>query len=60
VFAESDGWGGGTDAEGHRFMLAYQIAKPLLARVSYYASTKGVSAEETDYDRYFLDFIAKF
>ncbi|MCO5044724.1 MAG: putative porin [Kiritimatiellae bacterium] len=57
---DSDSFGGGTDGEGHRFSLGYQVAKNLKATVTYFLNTQHISGDESDYNRLQVDFAATF
>jgi hypothetical protein len=62
TFNDSDFCGGGTDGKGHRFSLAYQLAKNTQAGVTYFMDKKANSAGnmDDDYDRLQVDVIVKF
>jgi hypothetical protein len=59
AFSDSDSFGGGTDGEGHRFSLGYQITKGLKGNVTYFMNEKAVSKGGLDYDRLQIDLVAK-
>jgi hypothetical protein len=60
AFTDSDSFGGGTDGEGHRFAVGYQIAKNLKGNVTYFMDDIGVSGDSSSYDRLQVDLNAKF
>jgi hypothetical protein len=59
AFTDSDSFGGGTDGEGHRFSLGYQLSKGLKANATYFMNEKAMSKDGVDYDRLQLDLVAK-
>jgi len=59
AFTDSDSFGGGTDAQGHRFKAAYQIHKNFQSAVSFFLNEKKISNPH-DYNRLQVDLIAKF
>lgn len=60
AFSDSDSFGGGTDGEGHRVSVGYQIAKNLKGQVTYFMNEIAKSGDGSDYDRLLIDFNAKF
>ncbi len=59
AFTDSDSFGGGTDAQGHRFKAAYQILKNFQSAVTFFLNEKKL-ADSHDYNRLQVDLIAKF
>lgn len=59
AFTDSDSFGGGTDAQGHKFQIAVQAMKNLQASVTYFLSEKRLK-DPHDYHRLQVDFMAKF
>ncbi|MCX7819778.1 MAG: putative porin [Kiritimatiellae bacterium] len=59
AFADSDSFGGGTDAQGHRLQLAVQLLKNVQGAITYYLNEKHL-ADPHDYHRLQVDFMAKF
>jgi hypothetical protein len=59
AFPDSDMFGGGTDAQGHRFKVAYQILKNFQSAVTYFLNEKDLE-DPQDYNRLQVDLIAKF
>jgi hypothetical protein len=57
-FNDSDFVGGGTDGKGHRFNLAYQIAKNFEAGLTYFLNKRGDN--DDDYRRLQADLTFKF
>jgi len=60
AFTDSDFIGGGTDGEGHRFGLKYQLAKNLQAALTYFHNEKRSSGRDYDYRRLQADLLLKF
>ena len=61
IVSDSDSFGGGTDGEGHRVSVGYQVAKNLKANATYFIDQKAISKDaEVDYNRLQLDLAAKF
>jgi hypothetical protein len=62
TFSDSDFIGGGTNGKGHRFGVAYQLAKNTQAGVSYFMNDKyNTTTEKYDnYNRLQLDVMVKF
>ncbi len=59
AFTDSDSFGGGTDAQGHRFSIAVQLTKAAQASVTYFLDEKHLD-DPHDYRRLQVDLIAKF
>lgn len=59
ALADSDFNGGGTDCEGHRFRLTWQIRKNFSTVLTYYVNDKKLD-NPTEYKRMQFDFVAKF
>jgi len=59
AFTDSDSFGGGTDAQGHKFQVAVQAMKNLQASVTYFLNEKRLD-DPHDYHRLQVDFMAKF
>ncbi len=59
-FNASDFIGGGTGGKGHRFGLAYGLAKNTQAALTYYASEYSGRKSNEDYDRLQADVAIKF
>jgi len=59
IFADSDTWGGGTDGDGHKFYVKYQMMKNWQAAITYLLDKKGLD-KEIDYKRLQIDLVAKF
>jgi len=60
AYTDSDFRGGGTDAKGHEFGGGYQLAGNTTFNVSYFISTIGLDAAETDFNRLQVDLQLKF
>jgi Putative porin len=60
AFTDSDSLGGGTNGEGHRLQLLYQVAKNTAASATYFMQTKDPDGKDIDFDRFQLDFLVKF
>jgi hypothetical protein len=58
-FNDSDFVGGGTDGRGHRFNLAYQLAKNFEAGLTYFLNEKK-NADDDEYRRLQADLVFKF
>lgn len=59
AFADSDSFGGGTDARGHKLHVAVQVLKNVQASVSLFLDEKKLS-DPRDYTRLQVDLMAKF
>ncbi len=59
AFTDSDSFGGGTDAQGHKFQIAVQALKNVQASVTYFLDEKHLD-DPRDYHRLQVDFVAKF
>lgn len=62
AFSDSDFIGGGTNGKGHRFGLAYQLAKNVQGGVSYFMNQKynTTTKKDDDYNRLQVDVMVKF
>ena len=60
ALTDSDSGGGGTNHEGHKLFLKYQITKALQAGVTYFMDAKDPDGKDTDYDRLQVDLVGKF
>ena len=60
ALSDSDSFGGGTNGEGHKLFLKYQLAKNLQLGATYYLQVKDPDGKDIDYDRLQLDAVAKF
>lgn len=59
-FTDSDSFGGGTNGEGHRVQVVYQVAKNTSAAATYFMQAKDPDGKDVDYNRLQVDFIVKF
>lgn len=59
-FSSSDFLGGGTGGQGHRFALAYMLARNVAASVTYYDNEFHGRNDNVDYDRVQVDLGLKF
>jgi hypothetical protein len=57
---DSDAGGGGTNYKGHKIHAGYAFAKNWLVNASYFVDQKDPDGKNTDYNRLFLDVMAKF
>jgi len=62
MLTDSDRWGGGTDGEGDKLYVKYQIMKNLQAGITYFMDEKPLSnpAKTKDYERLQIDLVASF
>jgi len=59
AFTDSDSFGGGTDAQGHKFKVVYQIHKNFQSAATFFLNEKKLE-DSHDYNRLQVDLIAKF
>ena len=59
-FNDSDFIGGGTGGQGHRFGVAYALAKNTTAALTYFANEYDGRKSDEDYDRLQADIVLKF
>lgn len=59
ALADSDFIGGGTDGQGHKFKIKWQMLKNWESSVSYFLDEKKLD-DSLDYRRLFVDVVAKF
>jgi hypothetical protein len=60
AFTDSDSFGGGTNGEGHRVQLVYQVGKNTQAGATYFMQSKDPDGKDVDYNRLQVDFAVKF
>lgn len=60
ALTDSDFIGGGTNGEGHKFYVRYQLAKNLQLAATYFLNSKDPDGKDIDYDRLQIDASAKF
>ncbi|HMP77204.1 MAG TPA: putative porin [Kiritimatiellia bacterium] len=60
ALTDSDSFGGGTNGEGHKFYVRYQLAKNLQLGATYFLNSKDPDGKDTDYERLQVDLAARF
>lgn len=60
ALTDSDSFGGGTNGEGHKVYVRYQLAKNLQLGATYFLNAKDPDGKDIDYDRLQVDLAAKF
>lgn len=60
ALTDSDFIGGGTNGEGHKFYVRYQLAKNLQIGATYFINVKDPDGKDIDYERLQIDLAARF
>jgi hypothetical protein len=60
LFTDSDSFGGGTNAQGHRIQAKYQLQKNWQIGSTLFLDKLDPDGKDTDFTRFFLDLVFKF